>query len=146
MASNKNVSEISNQLNLDMDIIFVPQTISDVLTEVSVIHDTSVKSSKFHFHIHLLEEELKKVDAFKRELPYCMQLLQDGLLSLSLLHTHTNARTHTPTYTHPMKSFFIANQITSLMICFIHIFTSLIILLFNSTNFIFVLFSSICTV
>lgn len=80
----KHMSESSKQLNLDMDINFVPQTISNILNEVSMIEDFSVKASKFDFYVRLLEEEMKKIDAFKRELPYCMQLLQDGLLSLSL--------------------------------------------------------------
>ncbi|KAG6424663.1 hypothetical protein SASPL_115083 [Salvia splendens] len=64
----------SKHLNLD----FVPKSISDVLSQVSRIDDWSIKSSKLDFHIQLLEEELRKVDAFKRELPYCMKLLQDG--------------------------------------------------------------------
>lgn len=74
MAFNKNMSDISKQLNLD----FVPKSISDVLSQVSRIDDCSMKSSKLDIHIQLLEEELRKVDAFKRELPYCMKLLQDG--------------------------------------------------------------------
>ncbi|XP_057770965.1 transcription factor NIGTH1-like [Salvia miltiorrhiza] len=75
------MASISKTLNLDMDIS-VPKTISDVLTQVSRIRDSSMKSSEFDFYIHLLEEELRKVDAFKRELPYCMQLLQDAIETL----------------------------------------------------------------
>ncbi|KAL1545739.1 myb family transcription factor EFM isoform X1 [Salvia divinorum] len=72
------MGEISKQLNLD----FVPKTISDVLSHVSRIDNLSMKSSKLDFHIRLLEEELRKVDAFKRELPYCMNLLQDAIETL----------------------------------------------------------------
>ncbi|KAL1564102.1 hypothetical protein AAHA92_06503 [Salvia divinorum] len=72
------MGEISKKLNLD----FVPKTISDVLSHVSRIDDLSMKSSKLDFHIRLLEEELRKVDAFKRELPYCMKLLQDAIETL----------------------------------------------------------------
>lgn len=74
----KQMSENSKQLNLDVGSIFVPQTISDILAEVSMIHDISEKSSKLDFHVHSLEGEIRKIDAFKRELPHCMHLLKDG--------------------------------------------------------------------
>lgn len=86
MGSKRKMSEMnsSKTLNLDMDIDFVPKTISNVLSEVSMIRGFSMKSSLLDFHIRLLEKELKKVESFKRELPCCMQLLQDGLPSLFL--------------------------------------------------------------
>lgn len=84
MASKRKMSEInsSKTLNLDMDIDFVPKTISSILSEVSKIRSFSMKSSTLDFHIRIMEKELKKVESFKRELPCCMQLLQDGLPSL----------------------------------------------------------------
>ncbi|KAK4416234.1 Myb family transcription factor EFM [Sesamum alatum] len=76
------MGENSRQLNSDVGSIFVPKTISDILTEVSMMHDFSKKSSKLDFYVHSLEEEMRKVDAFKRELPHCMQLLSDAIETL----------------------------------------------------------------
>ncbi|KAL0343639.1 UNVERIFIED_CONTAM: Myb family transcription factor EFM [Sesamum angustifolium] len=76
------MGENSRQLNLDVGSIFVPKTISDILTEVSMMHDFSKKSSNLDFYVHSLEEEMRKVDAFKRELPHCMQLLRDAIETL----------------------------------------------------------------
>lgn len=62
------------------------ENISEILTEVSGVDDFLKKSSMLDFHVHALEEEMKKIEAFKRELPHCMHLLRDGLsLSLSWL-------------------------------------------------------------
>lgn len=58
---------------------FVPKTIDDFLKEVSMIGDVSMKVSKFEGFLKGLEEEMKKIDAFKRELPLCMLLLNDGI-------------------------------------------------------------------
>ncbi|KAI3462774.1 hypothetical protein Pfo_019437 [Paulownia fortunei] len=58
------------------------KTISDILREVSGIDDFSKKSSKLDFHVCSLEEELRKIDAFKRELPNCMHLLKDAIKRL----------------------------------------------------------------
>lgn len=88
------MGENSRQLNLDVGSIFVPKTISDILTEVSMMHDFSKKSSKLDFYVHSLEEEMRKVDAFKRELPHCMQLLRDGHFSLSLSRVFHEKRFH----------------------------------------------------
>lgn len=57
--------------------------ISDILRDVPIFDELSKKSRKLGLHVHALEEEMKKVEAFKRELPHCMHLLRDGL-SLSL--------------------------------------------------------------
>ncbi len=32
-------------------------------------------------HLHALEDERQKIEAFKRELPLCMQLLEEGKLN-----------------------------------------------------------------
>lgn len=55
------------------------KTISDILAEVSRTHDLPRKLSKLEFHVRTMEEELRKVEAFRRELPNCMILLQDGI-------------------------------------------------------------------
>lgn len=63
------------------------KNISDILTEVSGMDDFIKKSSMLDFHVHALEEELHKIEAFKRELPHCMHLLKHGpFLSLSSLY------------------------------------------------------------
>ncbi|CAA3011337.1 transcription factor HHO5-like [Olea europaea subsp. europaea] len=68
--------------NLDEGSNFVPKIISDILTEVSLIDDFSQKLSKLDFHVNALEEELKKIDSFKSELPNCMHLLKDAIEKL----------------------------------------------------------------
>ncbi|KAL1558910.1 transcription factor HHO5-like isoform X2 [Salvia divinorum] len=50
--------------------------VSDILTGVSGMDDFIKKSSMLDFHVHALEEELNKIEAFKRELPHCMDLLK----------------------------------------------------------------------
>lgn len=72
----------SKELNLDLNCVYVPKIISDVLTEVSAIDDISKKLSKLNHFVLSLEEELRKIEAFKRELPLCMVLLKDGQLLL----------------------------------------------------------------
>lgn len=58
---------------------FMPKTITDFLNELSTICNVSEKSSKLNDYIKSLEDEMRKIDAFKRELPLCMLLLKDGL-------------------------------------------------------------------
>ncbi|CAA2990051.1 transcription factor HHO5-like, partial [Olea europaea subsp. europaea] len=65
--------------NLDEGSNFVPKIISDILTEVSLTDDFSQKLSKLDFHVNALEEELKKIDSFRSELPNCMHLLKDAI-------------------------------------------------------------------
>jgi hypothetical protein len=43
-----------------------------------MIGDASVKGLKVDSFLNDLEEEKTKIDAFKRELPLCMLLLNDG--------------------------------------------------------------------
>ncbi|KAL3651115.1 hypothetical protein CASFOL_007518 [Castilleja foliolosa] len=71
-----------NKANFDEGSIFVPKTISDILNKVSLISDFSDKSSEIDLFVRSFEDELRKVDAFKRELPLCMQLLKDGIEKL----------------------------------------------------------------
>ncbi|CAI9758785.1 unnamed protein product [Fraxinus pennsylvanica] len=51
-------------------------------TELSKIYGFS-KKLKLDFHVQELEEELRKIDAFKRELPLCMNLLKEAIKSLT---------------------------------------------------------------
>ncbi|KAF2316621.1 hypothetical protein GH714_041962 [Hevea brasiliensis] len=73
---------IPHDLSLDFRPTYVPKTISDFLKEVSMIGDVSDKVSKLDGFVKRLEEEMSKIDAFKRELPLCMLLLNDAILLL----------------------------------------------------------------
>ncbi|BBH09520.1 Homeodomain-like superfamily protein [Prunus dulcis] len=51
-------------------------------SEVSMIGSVSERLSKLDDFVKRLEEEMRKIDAFKRELPLCMFLLNDAILAL----------------------------------------------------------------
>ncbi|XP_028765812.1 LOW QUALITY PROTEIN: transcription factor HHO6-like [Neltuma alba] len=70
------------QLSLDLRPTFVPKTITDFLYEVSTIAHASDKLSRLDDFVNRLEEEMRKIDAFRRELPLCMLLLNDAILVL----------------------------------------------------------------
>lgn len=72
------MGSVPPELSLDFRPTFVPKSISDFLGEVSRIGDVSERTSKLEDFVKRLEEELRKIDAFKRELPLCMTLLNDG--------------------------------------------------------------------
>ncbi|XP_023530102.1 transcription factor HHO6-like [Cucurbita pepo subsp. pepo] len=61
---------------------FRPKTVSDFLHQISLIANASDRVSRLGDFINSLEEEMKKIDAFKRELPFCMLLLNDAILAL----------------------------------------------------------------
>ncbi|CAN6680191.1 unnamed protein product [Malus baccata var. baccata] len=64
-------------LSLDSSPLFVPKTITDFLAQLSAIKDGSQRSSELDGYVKRLEDELRKVEVFKRELPLCMLLLRD---------------------------------------------------------------------
>ncbi|XVF45193.1 hypothetical protein PTKIN_Ptkin02bG0185300 [Pterospermum kingtungense] len=76
------MGSVPPELSLDFRPTFVPKTISGFLKEVSLIGNASDKVSKLDAFVKRLEEELKKIDAFKRELPLCMLLLNDAIAAL----------------------------------------------------------------
>ncbi|KAK4409744.1 Transcription factor HHO5 [Sesamum angolense] len=57
------------------------RTLSDMLKQETESTDGSCKetSEEVDVHVQELEEELRKIDAFKRELPNCMLLLTDAI-------------------------------------------------------------------
>ncbi|KAG8477051.1 hypothetical protein CXB51_030243 [Gossypium anomalum] len=67
------------ELSLDLSSVFVPKTITEFLKEASKIKDGFQRSSKISDYVKRLEDEMKKIDGFKRELPLCMLLLKDGI-------------------------------------------------------------------
>ncbi|EEF40012.1 transcription factor HHO5 [Ricinus communis] len=70
------------ELSLDLSLVYVPKTISEYLKEVSKVKDSSLKLSKLDDYVQRLEDEMRKIDAFKRELPLCMLLLNDAIVRL----------------------------------------------------------------
>ncbi|XP_062156301.1 transcription factor HHO5 isoform X2 [Alnus glutinosa] len=65
--------------SLDLSLVFVPKTISDFLGEISTTTNGSEKLSKLDDYVRRLEDERRKIEAFKRELPLCMLLLTDAI-------------------------------------------------------------------
>lgn len=72
----------TQELNLNIKPSFIPKTISDFLGEVSAIRNVSEKLSKLDHFIKRLEDEMRKIDAFKRELPISMLLISDAIAAL----------------------------------------------------------------
>ncbi|XP_050206563.1 transcription factor HHO5 [Mercurialis annua] len=70
------------ELSLDLSLVYVPKTISEYLKEVSKVKDCSLKLSKIEEYLSQLEQEMKKIEAFQRELPLCMLLLNDAIVKL----------------------------------------------------------------
>ncbi|KAK9988274.1 hypothetical protein SO802_028513 [Lithocarpus litseifolius] len=73
------MGSVPPELSLDFAPSFVPKTITDFLREVSMIGSVSERALKLDDFVKRLEEEMGKIDAFKRELPLCMILLNDAI-------------------------------------------------------------------
>ncbi|KAK6924091.1 SANT/Myb domain [Dillenia turbinata] len=67
---------------MGLSSFYIPKTISLFLKDLSMVHDNFERSSKLDGFVNALEDELHKIDAFKRELPLCMFLLQDAILKV----------------------------------------------------------------
>lgn len=70
------------ELRLDLNPGCELKTVSSFLREVSMMRDSSEKLSKLDDYVKGLEDEMRKIDGFKRELPLCMLLLNDAILRL----------------------------------------------------------------
>lgn len=69
------------ELSLDLSLAFVPRTISELLGEVSdQSKDGSQKMAMLEDYVRRLEDEMRKIEVFKRELPFCMVLVNHGVL------------------------------------------------------------------
>ncbi|XP_019170315.1 PREDICTED: myb family transcription factor EFM-like [Ipomoea nil] len=73
---------IPAELSLDCRPAFVPRTIAEFLGGMSTIGDASERVSRIDDYVRRLEEEMRKIDAFKRELPLCMLLVNDAIVAL----------------------------------------------------------------
>ncbi|XVE66886.1 hypothetical protein DITRI_Ditri08aG0115900 [Diplodiscus trichospermus] len=90
------MGSVPPELSLDFGPTFVPKSISNFLKEVSLIGDVSAKVSKLDAFVKGLEEEMRKIDAFKRELPLCMYLLNDAIVALKEESMQCRARNVEP--------------------------------------------------
>ncbi|KAL0454211.1 UNVERIFIED_CONTAM: Transcription factor HHO6 [Sesamum latifolium] len=78
-------SLIPPELTLDCSLsseTWVPKTTGEFLAEVSRIQSASEKVLKLDRYVSRLQDEMKKIDAFKRELPLCMLLLNDAIATV----------------------------------------------------------------
>lgn len=78
----KKMALVSPELSLDLRPSFVPETINALLKELSMIKDVKEKLEKVNKFTRRLEDEMKKIQVFQRELPLCMLLLKDAILVL----------------------------------------------------------------
>ncbi|KAL0833318.1 hypothetical protein Bca101_085207 [Brassica carinata] len=69
-------------LNLNLSMYSLAKPLSQFLDEVSRIKDYDSKLSEIDGYVGKLEEERKKIDVFKRELPLCMLLLNEAIETL----------------------------------------------------------------
>lgn len=67
---------------------YMPKPLNIFLGEVSRIGNVSEKLDRVDGYVRCLEEEMKKIDAFKRELPLCMLLLNDAIRVLKCETMH----------------------------------------------------------
>ncbi|MCL7030195.1 hypothetical protein MKW94_019302 [Papaver nudicaule] len=99
---------VTPELSLELKPTYVHKSINLFLREISVIRNVSERLSKLDDYIHRLEEEMKKIDAFKRELPLCMLLLNDAILILKEQTLHcTTSSSSTADAPHPVMEQFI---------------------------------------
>ncbi|CAL0312106.1 unnamed protein product [Lupinus luteus] len=71
------MGSVPAELSLDLRPTFVPKTITDFLSTLP--NSSSNKLSLLNDFIARLEDEFRKIDAFKRELPLSMLLLNDAI-------------------------------------------------------------------
>ncbi|TKY69174.1 Two-component response regulator ARR1 [Spatholobus suberectus] len=78
------MGSVPAELSLDLRPTFVPKTITDFLCHLSTTPNASHKKSLLDDFVNRLELELAKIQAFKRELPLCMFLLNDAISALKV--------------------------------------------------------------
>ncbi|RDX84270.1 Myb family transcription factor EFM [Mucuna pruriens] len=75
---------VPQELSLDLRPTFVPKTVTDFLCHLSTTPNASHDNSLLDDFVNRLELELAKIQAFKRELPLCMFLLNDAISALKM--------------------------------------------------------------
>lgn len=72
------MGSIPPELSLDCRPTFIPTSITDFLKQLSSIRNVPDKLAQINDYISRLEDEMRKIDAFKRELPLSVLLVKDG--------------------------------------------------------------------
>ncbi|XP_075515638.1 myb family transcription factor EFM-like [Primulina tabacum] len=72
------MDKIYKEFNEELGWIYVPKSIAQILIDVSTIDDVSKKVKILEFHVQALEEEMRRIDGFKRQLPHCIHFLEDA--------------------------------------------------------------------
>ncbi|KAK7263090.1 hypothetical protein RJT34_30674 [Clitoria ternatea] len=71
------------ELSLDLSLAFDPRTVSEkILSEFSLCKDGCQKMATLEDFVKRLEDEMRKIEAFKRELPLCMILVNHAITRL----------------------------------------------------------------
>ncbi|KAL3646244.1 hypothetical protein CASFOL_011424 [Castilleja foliolosa] len=78
--NNMGENSFSNSKNVNEESKFIPKTVSDIVKNVSMVSESELDS-----HIHSYENELRKVDAYKR-------LLEDDIEKLNEKRLHCKDR------------------------------------------------------
>ncbi|XP_073119880.1 transcription factor HHO5-like [Henckelia pumila] len=73
------MAEIYKEFHGELGWTYVPKTIAQILIDVSTTEDVSRKIMILEFHVQAMEEEARRIDAYKRQLPHCMHLLEDAI-------------------------------------------------------------------
>ncbi|KAK9113222.1 hypothetical protein Scep_020741 [Stephania cephalantha] len=77
------MGSVSQELSLVVDQDWSPKLmIGGFLREVSMIRNPNKKRSKLDEYVFRLEEELRKIEMFKRELPLSMVLVEEAIAAL----------------------------------------------------------------
>ncbi|XP_035841981.1 transcription factor HHO5 isoform X2 [Helianthus annuus] len=69
-------------LSLDLQPVFIPKSITHFLTELSTVTSVTQKLLHVNDFVNRLESETRKIEAFERELPLCMILINDAIGAL----------------------------------------------------------------
>ncbi|XP_014507245.1 transcription factor HHO5 isoform X1 [Vigna radiata var. radiata] len=71
------------ELSLDLSLAFVPgRTVRQILGQVAQNEDGSQRMATLEDFLQKLEDEKRKIESFKRELPLCMLLVNDAITKL----------------------------------------------------------------
>ncbi|MFS7998430.1 putative transcription factor MYB-HB-like family [Helianthus anomalus] len=69
-------------LSLDLQPVFIPKSVTRFLAELSTVTSVTQKLLHVNDFVNRLESETRKIEAFQRELPLCMILINDAIGAL----------------------------------------------------------------
>ncbi|XP_033142604.1 transcription factor HHO5 isoform X1 [Brassica rapa] len=72
-------TDTDQRMSLDLNLYSLAKPLSQFLNDVSKIKDNHSKLFEIDEYVGKLEEERKKIDVFKRELPLCMLLMNEAI-------------------------------------------------------------------